>query len=228
MSNRKIIFGVILILVGILLLGRSMDLFFFSFRDFSSFLLPLILILLGFWLIVRKKRSEDLRSAEIHGEYTVDDEPQGSTSETGHQSHHQESHTRRYTDPPSFSAPGKLKYAKTFGDIYIDCTNVDMQALEVSTVFGDIEVKLHGGRLTKGLNRMVISGFIGDVRILVPKDMPIFAQCSNFIGDVELLGNRTSGFGNNIDGQSDNYDQAESKLYIATNNFIGDIRVYIV
>ena len=228
MSSRKIIFGVILIFVGILLLGRSMDLFYFSLRDFSSLLLPVVLILLGFWLIVRKKRSEDYRSAEIHGENTVSDEPQSDTSETGHQSHRQESHTRRFTDPPSFSAPGKLKYAKTFGDLFIDCANVDMQSLEISTVFGDIEVKLHGGILAKGLNRMVISGFIGDVRILVPQDMSIFAQCSNFIGDVELLGNRASGFGNNIDGQTDNYDQAESKLYIATNSFIGDVRIYVV
>jgi len=205
-----------------------MDLFCFSLIDFSSLLLPVVLILLGFWLIVRKKRSEDCRSAEIHGEYTVSDEPQSDTSETGHQSHRQESHSRRFTDPPSFSAPSKLKYAKTFGDIFIDCANVDMQSLEISTVFGDIEVKLHGGRLAKGLNRMVISGFIGDVRILVPQDMSVFAQCSNFIGDVELLGNRASGFGNNIDGQTDNYDQAESKLYIATNSFIGDVRIYVV
>ena len=228
MSGRKIIFGVILIFVGILLLGKSMDLFYFSFRDFSSLFLPVVLILLGFWLIVRKKRREDSRSAEVHGEYTVSGEPQSSTSETDHQSHRTESHTRRINDPPSFSAPGKLKYAKTFGDLYIDCANVDLQSLEVSTVFGDIDVKLHGGRLATGLNRLVISGFIGDVRILVPQDMPIFAQCSNFIGDVELLGNRASGFGNNIDGQTDNYDQSDSKLYIATNSFIGDVRIYIV
>ena len=96
-----------------------------------------VLILLGFWLIVRKKRREDYRSAEIHSEHSVSDEPQSNTTQTDHQSHRRESHTQRYTDPPSFSAQGKLKYAKTFGDLFIDCANVELQSLEISTVFGD-------------------------------------------------------------------------------------------
>jgi predicted membrane protein len=95
-------------------------------------------------------------------------------------------------------------------------------------MIGDIEVKLHGSKLAPGLNRMVISGFIGDVRVLAPPGMAVFAQCSSFIGDIELFGQRVSGFGNNIDGQTPDYDEAESKLYIASNSFIGDARIYVV
>ena len=58
MSGKKALFGLALVLIGLLLLGKSLDLFFFSFRDFTSFFLPLLLIILGFWLIIRKKRRE--------------------------------------------------------------------------------------------------------------------------------------------------------------------------
>ena len=121
-----------------------------------------------------------------------------------------------------------MKYSKVFGDMYIDCSQFDLQNTEITSFIGDIEVKLHGARLAKGLNRMIISGFIGDVRILIPPQMPVLVQSSNFIGDVELLGRRASGFGNNLDAQTPDYTGADSKLYIATNHFIGDVRVYEV
>ncbi len=92
---------------------------------------------------------------------------------------------------------------------------------------GDLDFSLAGGKLSKGLNRVVISGFIGDLRIFIPRNMAHFVQCSNFIGDIDLAGKRTSGFGNNVDSQSTDYNNADSRIYIAANNFIGDIKTYL-
>jgi lia operon protein LiaF len=103
-----------------------------------------------------------------------------------------------------------------------------MQNVEISAFIGDVEVKLHGAKLAAGLSRMVVSGFIGDIRVLVPKGMAVFANGSSFVGDIEIFGRRSSGFGNCIDGQSLDYQEAEAKLYIAINSFVGDIRVYEV
>ena len=75
---------------------------------------------------------------------------------------------------------------------------------------------------------MIFSGFIGDIRIMIPRDFAVFAHCSNFIGDIDVVGRRASGFGNNIDWQSDNYESADSKLYIAANNFLGDVKIFLV
>jgi lia operon protein LiaF len=229
MNLRTIIFGVILILGGLILLGNRLEFFYISMRDVFQFFFPVALIFLGFWLIVRRHRIErsqaqagrvegtgQERSSQPETEPPVPPEVIGREEQTGT--------SQRATS----SVKGKRRYSKTLGDIFIDFEGIEIQTVEVSSVIGDIEIKLHGGTLSPGLNRMVISGFIGDVRILVPIDMPVFAQCSSFIGDIELLGRRTSGFGNNIDGQTANYEEAESKLYIASNTFIGDARIYTV
>jgi lia operon protein LiaF len=134
----------------------------------------------------------------------------------------------RTSQQPAYATMGKRKYEKFFGDVFIDCNGVELQHMEVSVFTGDVEIKLHGAILAPGLNRMIISGFIGDVRILVPPDMAVFTQASNFIGDSDLMGRRSSGFGSTLDAQTANYGAAERKLYIASNFFIGDIKVYIV
>jgi predicted membrane protein len=58
--------------------------------------------------------------------------------------------------------------------------------------------------------------------------MAVFTQSSNFIGDIEMMGRRSSGVGNSLEAQTPGYNEAEAKLYIATNHFIGDVRVYVV
>jgi lia operon protein LiaF len=134
----------------------------------------------------------------------------------------------RVSQAPETDMSGRLRYSKLLGDMYINLDGRGIESVEVSAGIGDVEIKLHGVQLSEGLNRMVISGFIGDVRVFVPMDQAFCANCSNFIGDIELTDRRTSGFGNNIDFQTDDYPTAERKLYIAAHNFIGDIRVHKV
>ncbi len=128
---------------------------------------------------------------------------------------------------PQFEA-GKVKYSKFIGDMFIECQNINMQNVEVSMFVGDLQVTLSGGRLTPGLNRMIISGFLGDIMVFVPRGLPLFVHCSGFVGDLDLLGRRSSGFGNTLDAQTAEYDSADAKLYVAINNFVGDVRVYYV
>jgi len=231
MDSRKVVFGLILVLIGLLLLGRSFDLFNFTLGELFRLLIPLAFILLGAWLIIRKKGQEDRLKA--HMQYR--DLSAGATSAPSQG----ESYGRRETTGfqgagPQSAAPGadveagKVKYSKFLGDLFVDGANVNLQNVEMSMGIGDVEIKLHGGRLAPGLNRMIISGFVGDIRVFVPRDMPFHAHCSNFIGDIDAAGQRAGGLSNTIESQSADYDTAESKLYIAANNFIGDIKLFVV
>jgi len=70
MSNKsKAISGIILILIGFILLGRTFDLFYFSFGDFVKTIFPLALILIGIWLIFRK-RNQSQAQTDDHFSFT--------------------------------------------------------------------------------------------------------------------------------------------------------------
>jgi len=251
MNTKKATFGLVLILVGLLLLLRSMGIF--SIGELTRYLLPLLFIFLGVWLIVRRRHLDERAPADDSAmsdtappppppppgspqtppftEVHRDPGPQpsgtsGGSASSGPSSGPEQPHVI-YTNYQR-QADGKLKYSRAFGDLLIDLAGHGVQDVEASAVLGDIEIKLHGCQLADGLNRLVVSGFIGDMRILVPRDLELFAHCSNFIGDIDLLGKRDSGFGNNMDAQTAGYNTATKRLYIAANNFIGDIRIILV
>ncbi len=252
MSKKPSIAGIILIALGILLLLQTLHIHVWGVAW------PLVLIFLGFWFIYRKTRREDpyrQQSAYTYsapdGTFTASAQQGKATAEIKVNIGSTDSSSQSAPPPPPPPPPPgsgaqaysahfgrapeaprmigeKVKYSKFLGDMYIDCNNVNLQSVEISMFIGDLQVDLRGGKLGSGLNRMIVSGFLGDVIVLVPKDMAAFVHCSGFIGDVDLLGRRTSGFGNSVEGQSPNYQTADSKLYIAVNSFIGDIRVFSV
>jgi predicted membrane protein len=240
MSGRKIIIGVLLVAFGLLLLCQTTGFFDYTVEELIGYMVPIVLIALGLWILARKRSEEQAAQAldstlpppdyrvpqpirphdSPRRSHVVPPVPPPGATDTGS--------TSRLAAAPDTSSSGRSRYSKFIGDMFVDCSGIELQNLEVSSFIGDIEVKLHGGRLARGLNRMIISGFIGDVRILVPEGMAVFTQSSNFIGDMELMGKRSSGIGNSLDAQTTDYSSAESKLYIASNHFIGDVRVYVV
>lgn len=230
MERKSIVFGLILVVLGLLLLLKTLNIHVFSL------FFPAALMIFGLWLIARHNRSKRPDSGPTYTTYTEASPSNAGPSFTTSSSSTASSSQSSATGPgqPGWSAEtpqfesGKVKYSKFMGDMHIDCQNVNLQNVEISMFVGDLNVVLRGGKLSPGLNRMIISGFLGDVQILVPRDLPLFVHCSGFVGDVEVLGKRASGFGNTLDAQTDSYTSADCKLYIATNNFIGDIRVYPV
>ncbi len=236
MSVRRLVFGIVLIAIGLWLWARAMEWIWWDFGDLFGFLLPVGLIALGVWLMVRRKQQYDrIRAATAFHRHEAESGATGSAGSSAFGSpppppppppgDDREQAQSTYTGP-SVDPEGRLRYSKGIGDLNIDCNGRSLRNVEISMGIGDVELRLHGGVLSKGLNRVIVSGFIGDIRIYLPPGMPYFAHCSNSVGDVELAGRRASGFGNNLDGQSEDYESAESRLYIAANNFIGDIRVY--
>lgn len=222
MSNRKAIFGFILILLGLLLLLRSLDLVFFDFGDLVGIVIPLGIITLGVWMLLRKRHKETVEEQAEYDYAKYSPPPDSSNRSTTF------TFTTQTADSAQTSGAGpglRTRYNKSFGDMFIDCTGVNMENVEVSCSFGDAEIKVHGGILVNGLNRLIVSGFLGDIRVLVPPDLAVMVHVTSTAGDVELLGRRVSGFGNNLDGQTANYPSAEKKLFIAINTFLGDVKV---
>jgi len=247
-SGRKLIFGLILILVGLCLLGRSFSLFCFSFGDLMGTLVPLALIALGIWLIIRKRRRiETISTADGYpgppppppysgsGSQPYSETMDGPSVEGYAEAQAQAGAYQstaaprgRMSEQPSVGERHEVRYSKFLGDMFVDCTGINLRNVEMSIGVGDLEVHLRGGQFASGLNRLIISGFVGDVRVFVPDDVPYSAHCSNFVGDIQIPGRAVSGFGSNLESQTPDYESAESKLYLAINNFVGDIKIFAV
>ncbi|MFH1373937.1 MAG: cell wall-active antibiotics response protein LiaF [bacterium] len=237
MGHRKIVFGLVLVLIGVLLLGRSLDLFYFGIGDLMRILLPLAFIVAGIWMIVRKKQQEDrlrvqMESGSSATTAATDRQRQQST-ETVRPGGFQETAGKssgvgdqQPASPQTDSHSRGIKYSKALGDLFVDCRGVSLENIEISSGIGDIDIRLHGGQLASGLNRIIISGFIGDIRIFIPGDIPYHIHCSNFIGDINACGQQAGGLSNTVENQSSDYDSSQSKLYIAANNFIGDVKLF--
>lgn len=250
MSRKGAIFGAILIILGMILIANTLNIFWFDFEDVLRAMLPIGLIVLGIWLILRRSRRKAVKpqtfsvgnefvgtSGRVHTEPPPPPPPPPggqSTSDSGFTQTDSAADqgfgesTFQQTEAPSHAQPGKLRYSKTFGDMFIDFKDVSMQNVEVSVGVGDLEARLTDCRLEPGLNRLIISGFVGDIRLFIPKDLPCQAHCSNSIGDIDLAGRYSSGFGNNVECHTPAYEVADAKLYIAVNNFIGDIKIYSI
>jgi lia operon protein LiaF len=232
MSNKKVIFGLALVAIGVILLGNSLDIFYFDFEDFFRIAIPLGLIFLGAWLIIRRRQRE---LGEGDQGYAQSNQGYHSSSGQSASGHFAGAGTPPPPPPPphsesgaesgQYNGTGRVRYNRSFGDMFIDLNGVTLQNVEVSSMFGDVEIKLHGGILQPGLNRLVISGFLGDIRVLAPTDMPIMTHISSFGGDIHAMGRTSSGFGNRIESQSPNYQSAERRLFIAINTFLGDTRL---
>lgn len=234
MTNKRAIFGITLVVLGLLFLGRTMDLFYFDIGDLFRIIIPLGIIALGFWLIVRKRHKEAMIDEQTY-EYSYTTTADSGTNQSAGPSSSRLSQT---SSGSSFSGGSnaqaetvgvgsgtRTRYAKTFGDMVIDCTGVNLENVEVSSTFGDLEVRVHGGTLSPGLNRLIISGFLGDIRVQLPQDMAVLIHINSTAGDAEAIGKKVSGFGNTIEAQTPDYGTADRKLFIAINTFIGDVRV---
>lgn len=245
--------GGVLILAGALMLGHSMGYFYFPPERLIKIGWPLVLIVIGLWLIVKRQRDLNKTVPEFSAPV-----PQSSPSPTKPEIVSQSEPiapgitniSPLVTPPPgtipsaigsgqaagsgnsgqfnAFTRPApaeKIRYSKFIGDQEINILGESIEDMEVSFFIGETLVDLRRARLSPGLNRVIVSGFIGEVRVLVPSTVPLFVRCSNFAGDISALGKRTSGFGNNLDAQNLLYSQSGSRLYIAVNNFAGDITV---
>ncbi len=114
---------------------------------------------------------------------------------------------------------------KVFGDTHRDNFNGPVDGTDVSHFIGEAKLNLADAELKPGINKMNLSSFIGDIRVLVKRDAAVQIKGSSFIGDMRFFDRKQGGFGSSFSEQTPNYDTAEKKIEITANSFIGDIKI---
>jgi len=193
-SNSRVIGGVIIIVIGIILLLNNLDAF--DLGEFIADFWPVLLILLGLRLILRRKKHYRKMNTGVVGEKDI------------------------------VCESSDAFYSNVFGDMEVSIVSEDFQTGKINNVFGDVEVDLDKLNITSGDKKLQLSGVFGDIKVSAPKKVPFLIKANIVAGDIKIMGEKRGGFSVEKTYKSDGYDSAENRLNIYISHVFGDIKVW--
>ncbi|CAM4268944.1 cell wall-active antibiotics response protein LiaF [Paenibacillus alkaliterrae] len=233
--------GAIVLLAGVLFLGRNLEWFSWSIGDIISYIWPVAVILVGINLIWRPKSRRNQPPADDWKSYrpfldqgSVPPAPPLHPDPTQtpiylkkEKSEAEKYHHKEHVEWWNQSDSNVQTRSGFIGDIHIGHDYWDLKPLNVSHFIGDTVLDLTKAQVAPGETKICISSFIGDVKVYVPNDFEVGVQVvsSAFIGDVKVLGRKEGGMFNNINIQSPLYAESDKKIKLIVSTFIGDVRV---
>lgn len=113
------------------------------------------------------------------------------------------------------------------GDLYMGQEVFTLKPMNISAFIGDTVIDLTKAQIPYGETKIVISNFIGDVKVFVPEDMDlgVTVTTNSFIGDMSLLNQKRGGFMSSAQAETAHYREAGKKVRIIVSVFIGDVKV---
>ena len=195
--NRSFWPGLIILVLGVLFLLDNLDVA--SFGHMTRTYWPLILIIIGIALLMRRQRvwttSEQQKPEE--SQYLGAESPGETISETS-----------------------------VFGNIFVKPTSKNFRGGNISGVFGCVELNLASVEVAKGEQHLGIHSVFGGLRITLPKDVGLLIRANCLFGKVIVMNQKRGGIGSEIVFKSENYDTAERKLNITASQVFGDVRIW--
>lgn len=128
--------------------------------------------------------------------------------------------------PAQESSASMIHNSNVFGDVDLKINSKDFHGGSISNTFGDMNIDLADIGLAEGEQLLKLDGVFGDLHVLVPKDIEIAVTTHSVFGDVRVLGNMKTGFGQEIFYSTPNYSAASKKLRIVSNQVFGDVKVW--
>jgi len=121
--------------------------------------------------------------------------------------------------------PGRHTFSKAFGDLDLGGSDLEPDGINADLGFGDIRIDLTQATFAEKENRVYAQLGIGDIKIIVPEDLPLRAKGNVGVGDVHLLSKTSHGLGCQVTYESKDYRNERRKVYIKASVGIGDIIV---
>lgn len=187
-----------MILFGVLFLFDNLNVL--DFGDVMRNFWPLILVAVGVKIILSRRSTADAGVSPAGGEASFS---AGSTYSTDY-----------------------LSENRFIGDTHLQINSKAFQGGTASNFIGDVSLDLSGIALAEGQRNLTVSGFIGDVTLVAPKNVPYAIHASLTIGDLVMFGRKEDGFGLNRVYKSPEFDAAITRLNIRVSFFIGDIKIF--
>lgn len=208
-GSGTLIFGVIVLIFGVSLQGSKLG--YFTFAEIWPWIWPFFFIFLGFMFLFRRKSPR----------FTVEVDS-GLFSKKNSEKYKYSDET--YYDFDSDSK-GKI-YRKTFiGNFDLGRNTWEVGNTDIWAGIGDIDLDFSKAILKDGVNTVDISGWIGDIKVYIPEEMPVKIVTDLKIGEVDIFHESSSGTNRSLQYISPNYDEADKKLKLHISLLIGDVGI---
>ncbi len=96
---------------------------------------------------------------------------------------------------------------------------------EFWTGIGDVDLDFTQATIPQGETTFRLFGFVGSIKVLVPRDVGVAVSSTAFVSDLKVLGKKEENFIIPIQVDSDNYKTAERKIRLDVFHFVADVSV---
>ena len=120
----------------------------------------------------------------------------------------------------------RMKKMFTIGSLELNKDNWSLEPITMYKTIGDYHIDLGKAFIPDGTTPIILSGWIGNVEILVPEDIPIRVSAEVSIGEITVLERYIdSSVGSKVEYESPSYKEAKKKIDFSISLSIGDVKI---
>lgn len=119
----------------------------------------------------------------------------------------------------------KRKKAFSIGDVSFKQANWSVEPMELYNTIGDYFLDFSQAYIPEKETPIIVQGWIGDVKMIIPEDVPVFVQSYVKVGDIRIFDKKTDAINRGLTYQSPGYEEAMRKLKISIELKIGSVRI---
>lgn len=117
---------------------------------------------------------------------------------------------------------GKFSFV---GEIHRGGTSWKLEDMYLRHGIGEIHLDLTQAIIPNREVKLDIAGLVGELTIYLPADLPIRAECTTSIGDVQILDTKEGGLGKVVTVESPDYKLSEKRLNLRAQWKVGEVKV---
>jgi lia operon protein LiaF len=200
----KFTFGLFLFIYGGLLILSTFEVVSYSYGDWWK-LWPVSLI--GFAFMVLWKKSHFKLT------WSDDDDPQ------------EEEENVQMGRPAGGKTKVKVNKGNFIGDVKFNQPNWPLESMRLFNMVGNYYFDISKAYVPDGETPIYLKGWVGDVKMLIPEDIPVDINVEGSVGDIKIFGQKSADIKPNLTYRSPGYDEAEKKIKIIIEITIGSVRI---
>jgi lia operon protein LiaF len=200
----KFTFGLFLFIYGGLLILNTFEVVSYSYGDWWK-LWPVSLI--GFAFMVLWKKSQFKLT------WSNDDDPL------------EEEETVQKGRPAEGKTKVKVNKGNFIGDVKFNQPNWPLESMRLFNMVGNYYFDISKAYVPDGETPIYLKGWVGDVKMLIPEDIPVDINVEGSVGDIKIFGQKSADIKPNLKYRSPGYDEAEKKIKIIIEITIGSVRI---